>query len=147
MKPERRLNNRKEVYPLTISSLAVMDGLAKIVRNATIVNASSRGMLIHIDRADLIPRSLRNSLTLDPLVGDMVVLRIEEMNLEISGKITRTKLLGKKGFEVALDYSEESPQYWRDCLMDLLPGPNEFDESPAGGSSRLVPLKGYKRQR
>lgn len=146
MKPERRLNNRKEIYPLTISSLAVMDGLAKIVRYAVIVNASSKGMLIHINRSDLIPRSLKNSLTLDPLVGDTVVLRIEEMNLEISGKITRTKFLGKEGFELALDYSDESPQYWRDCLMDLLPTPQEFEELESK-PRRLVPLKGHKGPR
>lgn len=146
MKAERRVNNRKEVYPLRISSLAVMDGLAKLVRHGVIINASSRGMLLHIRREDLIPRSLRNSLTLEPLVGNSVVIRIEEMNLEISGKITRTRLLGKEGFELALDYSSESPQYWRECLMDLLPTPQEFDDLQKG-VSKLVPLKGYKGQR
>jgi hypothetical protein len=36
-------------------------------------------------------------------------------------------LLGKKGFYVAIDYSEEAPEYWRECLMDLLPNPGELD--------------------
>jgi hypothetical protein len=146
MKAERRISNRKEVYPLKISSLAAMDGMAKIVRQGTIINASSRGMLLQIRREDLIPRSLKNSLTLDPLVGDMVVIRIDEMNLELSGKVTRTKLLGKEGFELAIDYSSDAPQYWRECLMDLLPTPQEFDDLQKGVNN-LVPLKGYKGHR
>lgn len=146
MKAERRVTNRKEVYPLKISSLAVMDSMAKLVRNGTIINASAHGMLLHIRREDLIPRSLKNTLSLEPLVGDMVVIKIEEMNLELSGKITRTRLLGKEGFEVALDYSNDAPQYWRECLMDLLPTPQEFNELQKG-LNNVVPLKSYKGNR
>ncbi len=54
-------------------------------------------------------------------------MHLEEMNLEVSGVITRTQLLGKKGFYIAVDYSEEAPEYWRECLMDLLPKPGELD--------------------
>jgi hypothetical protein len=146
MKAERRITNRKEVYPLRISSLAVMDSMAKLVRHGTIVNASAHGMLLHIRREDLIPRSLKNSLSLDPLIGDLVVIKIEEMNLELTGKITRTKLLGKEGFELALDYSSDAPQYWRECLMDLLPTPQEFNDLQKG-LNNVVPLKSYKGNR
>ncbi len=146
MKPERRVTHRKEVYPLKISSMSVMDSMAKLVRNGTIVNASAHGMLLHIRREDLIPRSLKNSLTLDSLMGDLVIIRIEEMNLELSGKISRTKLLGKKGFELALDYTNDAPQYWRDCLMDLLPTPQEFDDLQKGANN-VIPLKSHKGNR
>jgi hypothetical protein len=76
----------------------------------------------------------------------VVVLKIEEMNLELSGKITRTKLLGKEGFELAIDYSNDAPQYWRECLMDLLPTPQEFNDLQKG-LNNVVPLKGYKGNR
>ena len=146
MKAERRITNRKEVYPLKISSLAVIDSMTKLVRSGIVVNASAHGMLIHLRREDLIPRSLKNTLTLDELVGDLVVIKIEEMNLEISGKITRTKLLGKEGFELAMDYSNDAPQYWRECLMDLLPTPQEFTDLQKGVNN-VVQLKGYKGNR
>jgi hypothetical protein len=146
MKAERRITHRKAVYPLKISSLAVTDGMAKLVRHGTIVNASAHGMLLHIRREDLIPRSLKNSLTLEPLVGSRVVIRIEEMNLELSGTISRTRLLGKEGFELALDYSGDSPQYWRECLMDLLPTPEEFDDLQKG-LNNVISLKGHKGNR
>jgi hypothetical protein len=146
MKAERRISNRKEVYPLKISSMAVSESMAKIVRHGVIVNASSQGMLMHIRREDLIPRSLKNTLSLDSLIGDTVVIRIEEMNLELSGKITRTRLLGKEGFELAMDYTSDAPEYWRECLIDLLPTPQEFGELQKG-LSNVFPLKSYKGNR
>jgi hypothetical protein len=76
----------------------------------------------------------------------MVVIRIEEMNLELSGKVTRTRLLGKEGFEIALDYTNDAPEYWRECLMDLLPTPQEFDDLQSG-SGNVFPLKAYKGNR
>lgn len=143
MKAERRITNRKEVYPLRISYLAIAESMAKLARHATIINASSQGMLLSLRREDLIPRSLKNSLSLDALIGDLVVIKIEEMNLELSGKITRSRLLGKEGFEIALDYTSDAPQYWRECLIDLLPTPQEFTDHHKGHNN-VFPLKGNK---
>lgn len=146
MKAERRITSRKEVYPLRVSSLAVMESMAKLVRHGIVVNASAHGMLLHIKREDLIPKALKNSLSLDSLIGDTVVIKLEEMNLELSGKITRTRFMGKEGFELAIDYSDDSPQYWRECLMDLLPTPQEFNELQKG-LNNVIPLKAYKGHR
>ncbi|WP_413569049.1 hypothetical protein ACLWBD_16740 [Bdellovibrio sp. HCB117] len=126
-KYNRRVAPRKEVSPIHISYLTSLDDFAKIAKNCEIVEASSTGLLLLIKRDDLIPTALRKNLTLDVLIGDRVFMHLEEMNLEISGVITRTQLLGKKGFYVAVDYSEEAPEYWRECLMDLLPKPGELD--------------------
>lgn len=123
-----RKSPRKEVTPIYVSFVASLDDLAKIAKNCEIVEASSSGLLLLIRRSDLIPQSLRGNLNLDALVGDRVYLRLEDMNLEISGKIARTKFLGKQGFQVAVDYSEDAPEYWRECLMDLLPAPGEIEE-------------------
>lgn len=111
-----------------ISYLTSLDDFAKIAKNCEIVDASSSGLLLLIRREDLIPTALRKNLNLDVLIGDRVFMHLEEMNLELSGVITRTKLEGKKGFHVAVDYSDEAPEYWRECLMDLLPRPGEIEE-------------------
>ncbi|MEK2647099.1 hypothetical protein [Bdellovibrio sp. BCCA] len=126
-KYNRRVAPRKEVSPIHISYLTSLDDFAKIAKNCEIVEASSTGLLLLIKRDDLIPTALRKTLTLDVLIGDRVFMHLEEMNLEVSGVITRTQLLGKKGFYVAVDYSDEAPEYWRECLMDLLPKPGELD--------------------
>lgn len=127
VKSNRRVAPRKEVSPIHISYLTSLDDFAKIARNCEIIEASSSGILLLINREDLIPTALRKVLTLDSLIGDRVFMHLEEMNLEISGVIARTQLLGKKGFHVAVDYSDEAPEYWRECLIDLLPKPGEFD--------------------
>lgn len=123
----RRLAPRKEVTPLHVSHITSLDDFAKIAKNCEVIEASSSGLLLLVDREEIIPAALRGTLTLDCLVGDRVFLRLEDLNLEISGVITRTKLLGKSGFHIAVDYSEDAPEYWRECLMDLLPRPGELD--------------------
>lgn len=151
MNPERRTSTRKEVCPLTLSSISIVESMAKIARTGMIINASSQGVLIHIERSQLIPRVLKNTLSLDMLIGDAVVIKIEEMNLEIFGRISRTKQIGKQGFELAIDYSVEAPLYWRECLIDLLPSPEEFLEIEnekigrnAMKSASVIPIKGLK---
>jgi hypothetical protein len=104
-----------------------LDDFTKIAKNCEIVEASASGLLLHVKRRDLIPAHLRGNLTLECLVGDKVFMRLEDMNLEISGSIARTQFLGKSGFLIAVDYSADSPEYWRNCLMDLLPRPGELD--------------------
>ena len=124
----KRIAPRKEVEPIRVAYMASLSNLAKLAKNCQIVEASSTGLLLTVLRDDLIPSSLRGNLNLDCLIGDRVYLKIEPMNIEISGEIRRTKFLGKKGFHVALDYSDDAPEYWRECLMDLLPKPGEFDK-------------------
>jgi hypothetical protein len=127
-KSSGRVAPRKEVTPIHVAYLTSLDDFAKLAKNCEIVEASASGLLLHVDRQDLIPASLKKTLSIDALIGDRVFMHLEELNLEISGVITRTQLLGKKGFHIAVDYSEDAPEYWRECLMDLLPQPGELEE-------------------
>lgn len=127
MQPNKRIAPRREISPLEVSSVSSLDNLAKIARYAEIVEASTTGLLMIVKREDLIPAILRKNLTLESLHGTKVILHLPQMNIEISGRIARTKLLGKRGFEIGIDYAEDAPEYWRECLVDLLPAPGEFD--------------------
>ncbi len=127
MKSNRRTAPRREITPLVISSMSSLENLAKITRGGEIVEASTTGFLIIVKREDLIPIALRKNLTLESLHGQKVLLHLPQMNLEIAGRVARTQLLGKKGFEIGIDYAEDAPEYWRECLVDLLPAPGEFD--------------------
>lgn len=127
MQSNRRVAPRREITPLEVSSMSSLENLAKIARAGEIVEASTTGFLMIIKREDLIPATLRKNLTLEPLVGNKVLLHLPQMNIEISGRIARTKLIGKAGFEIGIDYTDDAPEYWRECLMDLLPAPGEFD--------------------
>lgn len=127
MYSNKRIAPRREITPLEVSSMSSLENLAKISRSAEIVEASTTGFLLIVRREDLIPANLRKNLTLDALIGNKVLLHLPQMNIEISGRIARTKLIGKAGFEIGIDYTDDAPEYWRECLMDLLPAPGEFD--------------------
>lgn len=124
----RRVAPRRDISPLAVSSVASLENLAKVARYGEIVEASITGFLLVVKREDLVPTALRRSLNIDTLVGQKVILHLPQMNIEVSGVIARTKLLGKKGYEIGIDYTDDSPEYWRECLLDLLPVPGEFDE-------------------
>ena len=127
MYQNRRVAPRRDITPLEVSSVSSLENLAKIARSGEIVEASITGFLLIVRREDLIPSALRKNLTLESLHGGKVLLHLPQMNIEISGKVTRTKLLGKQGFEIGIDYTDDAPEYWRECLVDLLPAPGEFD--------------------
>lgn len=104
-----------------------METLVKLAKAGEIIEASITGFKLTIQREDFIPKELRQTLTIDALVGARVLLYLPQMNLEIAGKVTRTKLIGKKGYELGVDFSDDAPEYWRECLLDLLPSPGELD--------------------
>ncbi len=127
MKQNLRVAPRRDITPLIVSSVASLENLAKIAKAGEIIEASTTGFLLIVRREDLIPANLRKNLTLESLHGSKVLLHLPQMNIEIAGRVARTKLMGKQGFELGIDYTDDAPEYWRECLVDLLPAPGEFD--------------------
>lgn len=118
---------RKELTPLQVSSVSSLENLAKIARSGEVIEASISGILLMVRREDLVPTALRKNLNIDALVGDKILIHLPDLNLEIAGKVARTRFMGKEGFEIGIDYSDDAPEYWRECLVDLLPAPGEFE--------------------
>jgi hypothetical protein len=129
MKAEQRLSRRKALDPIHIESLTSLDPFSPLAKKGRIVDASASGFLLHIQRKDLIPKMLRDNLSIDCIVNEHVKMSIKEMNLEIDGVVARTRLIGNKTFEIAIDFSANAPEYWRECLLELLPNPGEFSDS------------------
>ncbi len=127
VKNKRRGAARKELSPVKVSYISSLSSFSKLTRESQIIEASSTGLLILVERNDLVAPQLRKNLNIDELIGERVYLRLDDMNLEISGIVARTQFLGKAGFHIAIDYTDEAPEYWRECLMDLLPVPGELD--------------------
>lgn len=125
MKSERRVAPRKQLNYITVKNLALLEPFTIIAKGAELVDASSTGFLLHIHRNELIPKHLRGNLSLKPLEGEKIMLRIDQMELDLDGKISRTRFIGNGIFEIAIDFSAEAPEYWRECLLDLLPSSEE----------------------
>jgi hypothetical protein len=117
---------RESLQPLSIRGLTSIDHLTQLARQGLLLEASTTGFLLEIERRDLIPKVFRESLSLKDLEGDKVYLMIDAMNLEVSGVITRTHRISKDKWQIAIDFRDDAPEYWRECLIELLPKPGGF---------------------
>lgn len=126
MGAEKRTIDRKSVDSIHVSDITSLHSYQLIASEGYIVDASSRGFLMVITRKDIVPGDLRENLSLDSLLGSVLCLYLPQMNLDLDGKVVRAKHIGRGVFEVALEFSDDIPEYWRECLVDLLPEPGEI---------------------
>lgn len=117
--PRRVINNERA--KITIDSLASLENLEKFAKYGELIEASSTGVLVKVLRKDLTQKKLREHLNIDSLLEKPVYFNIHEMELEISGVIKRTQYVGDGAFIIAIDYRFDAEEYWRECLMDMLP--------------------------
>ncbi len=129
MSAQKRAAPRTELEPIEVTAFTSLDHLTMLSRSGQIVEASKTGFCLRVRRKDLVPRQFRETLSLKALEGDRVMLTLADMGLEISGTIKRTSRLGKDVFEIGIDYSQDAPEYWRECLLDLLPRPGGFERA------------------
>ncbi len=126
-KMERRSNQRKYIQHLDVERIVNNETLKKICNKAQIVDTSINGFLLLIARKDLLTNDLKGNLTLDVLKGMSISLYMHQMELELDGVISLTRHKGKGMFEVLVNFSSDTPRYWRECLIDLLPQAGELD--------------------
>ena len=117
---------RENLEPLPIRGLTSIDHMTLLARRGWLVEASTTGFLLEIERKDIAPKTFRDSLSLKELEGDKVYLMIDAMNLEVGGIIARTHRVNKDRWQIAIDFREDAPEYWRECLIELLPKPGGF---------------------
>jgi hypothetical protein len=124
---DRRKYTRKLLDPIHISDMQATDRFMLLARYGTILNASAAGLLIEVKRGDLSPKMLEAKFPLHAIEGEFVTMKIAEMELEIDGRIVRVCHTEQEGVEIAVDFTENAPTYWRECLAELLPGLGEIE--------------------
>lgn len=123
---ERRFAPRKNLEYIDAIELTSLSHFNVFASEAKIVDVSSSGYLMHISRQHFTQTELRDTLSLDAVIGHQIAMFLPQLNLDLDGTIIRAKHVGKGFFEVAVTFTPETPQFWRECLVDLLPGPNEL---------------------
>ncbi|MEC9282848.1 MAG: hypothetical protein VX642_09055 [Bdellovibrionota bacterium] len=121
---KNRYNYRKPIHNLKVVDLSIFAKYPNFAKTAEILDISVNGMLLQISRKNL-SKKLKNTFSLDDLEGRYLTLKIETMNLDLDALVVRTKSIDKDTFEIAIDYSEGAPEYWRECLFDMLPDDEE----------------------
>lgn len=127
-KNDQRSAPRREMEKIAVLEIAFMQPFEPVARHGFLVDASSTGFLLEIEYSEITNKNYRGTLTLDAMIGKDIMLEIELMGLEIYGVVARTKKIGKSRFEVAIDFSDEAPEYWRECLLDMLPTAEEIED-------------------
>ena len=117
----RSHNQRKNVAQVDVLNVKNISTGEVYFSRASIVDVSPTGLLLRIQREHILTVPLRSTLTWATLVNISVGFTIEVMDTYIEGIITRSKPEGKGEFLLAVDFREDAPEYWRNCLVDLLP--------------------------
>jgi len=117
----RSHNQRKNVAQVDVLNVKNISTGEVYFSRASIVDVSPTGLLLRIQRGHILTVPLRSTLTWATLVNISVGFTIEVMDTYIEGIITRSKPEGKGEFLLAVDFREDAPEYWRNCLVDLLP--------------------------
>ena len=125
---ERRRKERKNVDSIEFAELTSLTRYSVIANSGHIVDASASGFLIEVDRNHLVDPRTRSNLDLSAIIGEEVALYLPQMNLDLDGKIVRAHHIGNGVFEVGIMFSPDVPEYWRECLVDLLPEYGELDD-------------------
>ena len=126
MRKEKRKAPRKDIEFIEIHDLTTTHDYSVLARYGRIMNASSSGFLMEVSRTDLVPAELRSNLSLEATLGQHVVLYLPQMNLDLDGTICRATHIGNGNYQVAVEFSADVPEYWRECLIELLPEPGEI---------------------
>jgi hypothetical protein len=116
-----RISTRYNIQPLEIHGMISIANLTPICDFGHITEASSSGFKLIVKRDDFCQSEYKSTMNLDSLKGLEVSLYIPIMDLDITGQVTRTKYVSNKEFEIGVDYTSDAPEYWRECLCDLLP--------------------------
>lgn len=127
MSNERRRVQRKTTEAVTVEDLTDCSNYNIIAKQGHILTASTKSFLVQIHRDQIVPKDLKQNLSLDGVVGQQIVLYLPQMSLDLDGQIIRAHHIGKGVFELVIAFSEDIPEYWRECLIELLPTPGEFD--------------------
>ncbi len=92
-----------------------------IAKKAFISKVTPNGFNLSLYYKDLIPRSLRFHLNLSPLLGKKILMYIPAMNMDLEGIITKAHHTGNGHFNIHLNFFEDMPKYWCECLFELWP--------------------------
>lgn len=117
---EKRVSTRSNIHPLEIHGMISINDLTPICDYGKITEASTTGFKLTISRDDFCYQDLKN-INVDSIKGLEVSLYIPMMDLDITGHIARARYMKNNEYELGIDYTSDAPEFWRECLCDLLP--------------------------
>jgi hypothetical protein len=127
VKKSKRRDLRKTTHPLELSRIVLGPNNTSFSHGGSLIEVSESGFKLLVSRSEIRIQKFRDNLDLSDLVGENIWIHLDDLDLIIEGTIVRTRFLGKGLFELGIDYSHTAPDYWRECLVDLLPNINDIE--------------------
>lgn len=115
------MNLPKEKTGVKATSIALSHEESLIVKKAVVSEVSPKGFNLTFNYQDLIMDSLKFQWGLHTLWYKNIDIYIPDMEMDIEGKVIGAKRLEQGKFEVNIEFSQEAPVYWRECLFELWP--------------------------
>ena len=113
--------NIAKIQGVKAASITLSNEDNLIVKKAVVSEVSPHGFNLTFHYRDLVPKSLKFQLHLHSLWYKNIHMYIPDMEIDLEGKVIGTRHIGKGNFEVNVEFSQEIPQYWCECLFDLWP--------------------------
>ncbi len=123
-----RNKKRKYLNTIKFEEFTVLNNYKVIIDSGYIVDASVDGFRIELDRSSLKEEALKNNLSLDSLLGAHIAIFLPQMAMDLDGFVMRTSHNGNGNFSMYIEFSSDVPEYWRDCLIDLLPTDEDLED-------------------
>lgn len=125
---EKRSEYRKTLGAIQFEEFTTLENYKVLIKSGYIVDASINGFLIIVQRDELFD-NLKSNLSLDDLVEKHIALYLPQMQIDLNGYVKRTRHKGNGEFDLYIEFSEDVPDYWRDCLVELLPSTEELEDT------------------
>ena len=104
---------------LKASSISFLGEENIFLKKALISKLNSRGFNLIFHHRDLVPSALKFRPALHSFWDKSIHTYIPNMEMDLEGRVTGTRRLEKGNFEVNIEFSQETPSYWRECLFEL----------------------------
>ena len=104
---------------LEVTQLSLMSNSKITIKSARLFQVSPDGLYINLERKNL-PSSLKKDLNLDSLLNKEIAMNLSIMNIQLNGLITNARYTGGGVFEIFVQFLNNTPRYWYDCLMDVI---------------------------
>ena len=114
-------SKNKSVSGIKVVSVNTLHPPELIANKALLTKVTNEGFSITIKRCNLVSPELKCNVGLSPIEGKQISLTIEQMDLNLSGYIVKTYMLGGGNSSMDISFSREYSDYFKDCLFDLIP--------------------------
>ena len=104
---------------IKVSQFSLLKTSDVIAQQAFLFQVSPKGFYLRLNRKDL-QKKLKSHLSLGSIRNRDVTMHLPQLNFGLDGKIAHTQHIGNGIFELFIQFFDNVPSYWSDCLMDML---------------------------